>query len=82
VRERTRGRYHAVSLGCLFGGITQDWVIQLQLFGKVDVALGAVGWVTAGGKVSDIKFLQLFAVLTERLALLCSTPGKGLWKPR
>ena len=79
--ERTRGRYHAVSLGRLFGGITQDWVIQLQLFGKVDVALGTIGRVTAGSKVSDIKFLQLFAVLTERLALLCSAPSKGLWEP-
>ena len=75
------GSYHAVSLGRFLSGIAQDRVIQLQRLGKVDVAFGAFGRITTGREVSDVKFPQLLAVRTERLALGRSATGKRLGVP-
>ena len=80
-RYRPRGRDHAVSAGRFLGGIAQDRVIQFQRLGKVDVALGAFGRITTGREVSDVKFPQLLAVRTERLALGRSTTGERLGIP-
>ena len=79
--ERTRSRYHAVSLGRLLRRVAQDGVISLNRLGKTDVAPLAVGWIATGGEVGDIKLPQLIAVRTERLALGRSAPGKCLGKP-
>ena len=81
MRERTRGRYHAVSLGRLLRGVAQDGVISLNRLGKTDVAPLAVGGIATGGEVGDIKLPQLIAVRTERLALGRSAPGKCLGEP-
>ena len=72
---------HAIGARGLFVGIAQDRIIQTQRFGKVDIALGAIGRITTGRKVSDIKFPQFIAVRTERLTLGRSAPGKCLGKP-
>ena len=80
-RYRPCGRDHAVSAGRFLGGIAQDRVIQFQRLGKVDVALGAFGRITTGREVSDVKFPQLLAVRTERLALGRSATGKRLGVP-
>jgi len=80
-RHGPRVRHHAVGAGGLLGGIAQDRVIQLQRLGKVDVALGAFGRITTGREVSDVKFPQLLAVRTERLALSCSATGECLGIP-
>ena len=80
-RYRPRGRDHAVSAGRFLGGIAQDRVIQFQRLGKVDVALGAFGRITTGREVSDVKFSQILAVRTERLALGRSATGKRLGVP-
>ena len=82
MRERARKRYHAVSLGGLFCRVAQDWIIQLERFGEIDIAFLTVGGIATGGEIGGIKFLQLFAVRTERLALVRSAPGKRLGEPR
>ena len=79
--ERTRSRYHAVSLGRLLRGVAQDGVISLNRLGKVDVALDAISRITTGCEVSNIKFPQIIAIRTERLALGRSAPGKCLGEP-
>ena len=79
--QATGGSYHAVCPGRFLGGIAQDRVIQFQRFGKVDVALGAFGRITTGREVSDVKFSQILAVRTERLALGRSATGKRLGVP-
>ena len=81
MRERPRGRHHAVSLGRLLRGVAQDGVISLNRLGEADVAPLAVGGIATGGEVGDIKLPQLIAVRTERLALGRSAPGKCLGKP-
>ena len=81
VRQAAGGGHHPISLGRFLGGIAQDRVIQFQRFGKVDVALGAFGRITTGREVSDVKFSQILAVRTERLALGRSTTGERLWIP-
>ena len=79
--QATGGGHHAIGLGRFLGGIAQDRVIQFQRLGKVDVALGAFGRITTGREVSDVKFSQLLAVRTERLALGRSATGKRLGVP-
>ena len=81
MRERARKRYHAVSFGGLLRRITQDGIIQIERLCETDVSARAVCGIATGGEIGGVKFLQLFAVRTERLALLCSAPGKCLWKP-
>ena len=81
MREGPQSGDHAVGFGGGFCGVAQDGIIQLQRFGEIDVASLAVGWVATGGEVGGIKFPQLFAVRTERLALGRSAPGKCLGKP-
>ena len=81
VWQATGGGHHAIGLGRFLGGIAQDRVIQFQRLGKVDVALGAFGWITTGREVSDVKFSQILAVRTERLALSRSAPGERLGIP-
>ena len=81
VWQATGGGHHAIGLGRFLGGIAQDRVIQFQRLGKVDVALGAFGRITTGREVSDVKFSQILAVRTERLALGRSTTGERLWIP-
>ena len=80
-RHGPRVCHHAVGAGGLFGGIAQDRVVQFQRLGKTDVALGAFGRITTGREVSDVKFPQLLAVRTERLALSCSATGECLGIP-
>jgi len=80
-RHGPRVRHHAVGAGGLLGGIAQDWVIQLQRLGKTDVALDADGRITTSSEVGDVKFPQLLAVRTERLALSCSATGERLGIP-
>ena len=81
MREWPKGGHHAVGLGGFFRGIAEDGVVRVNRLGEVDVASLAVGGIAAGGEVGDIKFSQLFAVRTERLALGRSAPGKRLGEP-
>ena len=82
MRERARKRYHAVSFGCLLRRITQDGIIQIERLCETDVSARAVCGIATGGEIGGVKFLQLFAVRTERLALGRSAPGKRLGEPR
>ena len=80
-RYGPRVRYHTIGAGGLLGGVAQNRVIQFQRLGKTDVALGTFCRITTGREVSDVKFPQLLAVRTERLALSCSATGECLGIP-
>ena len=68
----------SVSFRCFLGGIAQDRVIEVEGFGEFGVFFDRVA---TCGEVSDVAFLKVFATLTERLAFLRSTTGKGLGIP-
>ena len=59
-------------------GVAQDRVIELERLGKFRVCLDVV---TARCEMSDIKFPNLTATLTERLAFGRSATGKGFRIP-
>ena len=79
--KRSEAGDNPIFFGCFFCGITQDRVIRLQRFGKIDISFFAVGRVAASREVSCFELSQIIAVLTERLTLFRSATGKRLGKP-
>jgi len=67
---------HRCSSG--FFGIAEDRIIRVQALGKLGVLIHRV---TACGKISNVKLLDEFTAVTQRLALLRSAAGKGHRKP-
>ena len=84
VKGPARGEFaflveHTIGLRGRIGRIAQNRVVELKRLG---VLLIGVRRFNAGGEVGDVKFANILAALTERLAFGRSTTGKRLGKPR
>ena len=69
---------NAVSFGDRSVGIAQQWIIQIQLFGKLGVQFYGV---TAGAKKGNVQSLKFFSAFTKRLAFFGSSSGECLGIP-
>ena len=64
---------------CRFTGrITENRIVEIERFSEFLIGFGVI---TARCEMSDLKLLNIFATLTERLAFSCSTTGKGFRIP-
>ena len=77
--ELMLGINHAVSGSYLFFGVAEDGIVRLDMLGELLVRLGIVD---AGGEVDDVgEGPDVFAALTERLALGRSATGERFGEP-
>ena len=77
IRQSSRTQA-AESGGDGFVWIAKNRIVKIQALCKLGVFFDRV---TTGSEVSDVEFAQSFAALTERLAFLRSSPGKGFGVP-
>ena len=77
-RHLALGIDNPVSLGDFCAGIAQDRIVQLDGFGELRVFVRRIA---TGCEIGDIKFTDVVAARTERLAFRRSPTGEGLGKP-